>query len=119
MTKFHENLGQRLRRLRKAAGITQIEAATEAGIARSHLSKIESSEYHPATWDAMVKLSDLYKVSLDYLRFGDSNSTNCSDAEFIKDSTEIAILKAFRVLNDDEKRAFAILINSKSARSVS
>lgn len=118
MTKIHETLGQRLRRLRKAAGITQIEAASEAGIARSHLSKIESSEYHPATWDAMVRLSDLYNVSLDYLRFGDCIPANCPDTEFIKDRTEIAMLRAFRVLTDDEKRAFAILINSKFARSV-
>lgn len=118
MTKIHETLGQRLRRLRKSSGITQIEAATEAGIARSHLSKIESSEYHPATWDAMVRLSDLYNVSLDYLRFGDCVPANGPDTEFVKDRTEIAMIRAFRVLTDDEKRAFAILINSQFARSV-
>lgn len=110
-----ETLGQRLLRLRKNAGLTQIEVSAETGIARTHLSKMERSS-HPGTWDAMCQLSDLYNVSLDYLRFGDEFPANGPETELIKNRSEIALLRAFRVLNNDEQRAFAILVNNRFVR---
>lgn len=50
------NLGERVRDLRKARNWTLEQAATEAGLARSTLSKIENGQMSP-TYDALKKLA--------------------------------------------------------------
>lgn len=50
------NLGQRVRELRKARNWTLEQAAREAGLARSTLSKIENEQMSP-TFDAIKKLA--------------------------------------------------------------
>jgi transcriptional regulator with XRE-family HTH domain len=50
-------LGQRVRELRKARGWTLEQAARQAGLARSTLSKIENEQMSP-TYEAMKKLAD-------------------------------------------------------------
>ena len=49
------NLGHRVRELRKAKGWTLDQAATQAGLARSTLSKIENGQMSP-TYEALKKL---------------------------------------------------------------
>ncbi len=50
------DLGARVRDLRKARGWTLEQAAQQAGLARSTLSKIENGQMSP-TWDALRKLA--------------------------------------------------------------
>ena len=50
------NLGERVRELRKARSWTLEQAASEAGLARSTLSKIENGQMSP-TYDALKKLA--------------------------------------------------------------
>ncbi len=50
------NLGERVRDLRKARGWTLEQAAKQAGLARSTLSKIENGQMSP-TYDALKKLA--------------------------------------------------------------
>ena len=50
------NLGARVRDLRKARGWTLEQAARQAGLARSTLSKIENEQMSP-TYDALKKLA--------------------------------------------------------------
>lgn len=50
------NLGQRVRELRKSKGMTLEQAAGQAGLARSTLSKIENDQMSP-TYDAVKKLA--------------------------------------------------------------
>ena len=50
------NLGERVRDLRKARGWTLEQAATQAGLARSTLSKIENGQMSP-TYEALKKLA--------------------------------------------------------------
>ena len=60
------NLGERVRELRKAKGWTLDQAATQAGLARSTLSKIENGQMSP-TYDAVKKLADGLKISVPQL----------------------------------------------------
>ena len=44
---MHETLGQRLRRLRQAAELTQTELADRAGTTQDHISALERGEKTP------------------------------------------------------------------------
>ena len=60
------NLGQRVRDLRKARGWTLDQAAAQAGLARSTLSKIENGQMSP-TYDAVKKLAEGLKITVPQL----------------------------------------------------
>ncbi len=60
------DLGQRVRDLRKAKGWTLDQAAGQAGLARSTLSKIENGQMSP-TYDAVKKLAEGLKISVPQL----------------------------------------------------
>ena len=60
------NLGHRVRELRKAKGWTLDQAATQAGLARSTLSKIENGQMSP-TYEALKKLAIGLDISVPQL----------------------------------------------------
>ena len=60
------NLGQRVRDLRKAKGWTLDQAARQAGLARSTLSKIENGQMSP-TYEAVKKLAEGLKITVPQL----------------------------------------------------
>lgn len=60
------NLGERVRDLRKARGWTLEQAATQAGLARSTLSKIENGQMSP-TYEALKKLAEGLAISVPQL----------------------------------------------------
>ncbi|MCY8486383.1 helix-turn-helix domain-containing protein [Bacillus atrophaeus] len=59
-------LGKRLKEARKKAGYTQKQAAEKLKIGNNNLSNYERDYRDPDT-DTLLKLSDLYNVSTDYL----------------------------------------------------
>ena len=60
------DLGIRVRELRKAKGWTLDQAATQAGLARSTLSKIENGQMSP-TYEALKKLAQGLTISVPQL----------------------------------------------------
>lgn len=60
------NLGMRVRELRKARGWTLEQAAAQAGLARSTLSKIENGQMSP-TYEALKKLAEGLAISVPQL----------------------------------------------------
>ncbi|MFC2967443.1 helix-turn-helix domain-containing protein [Acidimangrovimonas pyrenivorans] len=60
------NLGERVRALRKARGWTLEQAAQQAGLARSTLSKIENGQMSP-TYEALKKLAEGLAISVPQL----------------------------------------------------
>lgn len=60
------DLGERVRELRKARNWTLEQAATQAGLARSTLSKIENGQMSP-TYDAVKKLAVGLEISVPQL----------------------------------------------------
>ncbi|MEM7076730.1 MAG: XRE family transcriptional regulator [Pseudomonadota bacterium] len=60
------DLGERVRELRKQRGWTLEQAARQAGLARSTLSKIENAQMSP-TYDALKKLAEGLNISVPQL----------------------------------------------------
>ncbi len=60
------DLGERVRELRKARGWTLEQAAGQAGLARSTLSKIENGQMSP-TYEALKKLAEGLSISVPQL----------------------------------------------------
>ncbi|SPH17810.1 HTH-type transcriptional regulator SutR [Defluviimonas aquaemixtae] len=60
------NLGERVRELRKARGWTLEQAAGQAGLARSTLSKIENGQMSP-TYEALKKLAEGLAITVPQL----------------------------------------------------
>ena len=55
-----------MRQLRKSRGYTQVSLQMKTGIEQSLLSKYETGERIPPA-ETLIKLADLYDVSIDYL----------------------------------------------------
>lgn len=60
------SIGMRLLALRKAVGKTQAEVSVDLHIGRAQLANIEADRSRPGI-EALVKIADLYGVSVDYL----------------------------------------------------
>ena len=58
--------GERLREVRKSKKITQQEVADRLGIKRNTYSDWENGKTEP-TFEILVKLADLFDISLDWL----------------------------------------------------
>lgn len=59
-------LGEKLKKLRKARGVSQEQLANQLNVSRQAISKWELGESTPDT-DNLVALSDYYGASIDYL----------------------------------------------------
>ena len=65
-------LYERLRELRKKAGYSQETLAEMLGISRQAVSKWESGQGKPEI-DNVIKLTEIYQVSADYILLGTEN----------------------------------------------
>ena len=57
---------ERLRELRKASGMNISAAVQSLGVSAAHYSKLETGETLPSV-ELLIRISELYNVSLDYL----------------------------------------------------
>lgn len=57
-------IGQKLRELRKNAGLTQEELAKKLDISRVNYTRYETNKVRP-DFETLIKLADFYDVSLD------------------------------------------------------
>lgn len=60
------NFGEKLRALRKGAGMTQTDLANRLHITKSVVSYYELLERSPSP-DVLIKLADIFHVTTDYL----------------------------------------------------
>ena len=67
-------MNNRLKELRKSAGLTQISLQMKTGIEQALLSKFENGERIPPT-ETLMTLADFYDVSMDYI-MGRTNNPN-------------------------------------------
>lgn len=75
-------LGERLTNLRKSKGLSQEQLAGELDLTRQTISKWELNQSTPDI-DYLVRLSDFFGVSTDYLTRGEQTNSPCSyDSEF-------------------------------------
>lgn len=76
-------LGKKLRQARQEAGLTQEQAAERLFVSRQTISNWENEKTYPDI-ASVVRLSDLYSISLDELLKGDSKML-----EHLEESTDI------------------------------
>ena len=67
--KTRQEMGARIKSLRKERGLTQKELAAQLGIQHTHVYKYESGTYTPPV-DKLTVLADLFGISLDFLILG-------------------------------------------------
>ncbi len=70
-------LGEKLRKLRLAAGLTQSEAARRARISRNYLSQLERNVAHQPAMSVVITLADLYGVTVAELLDEQVQTTDC------------------------------------------
>ncbi len=69
------NTGDRIQRLRKENNMTQENLADYVNVSRQSISKWEANLAYPET-DKLIKLAELFNVSVDYLLRGTENIDN-------------------------------------------
>ncbi len=90
-------IGKKLKAARTASGLTQEKVAEEILVSRQTISNWENEKSYPDII-SVIKLSDLYSVSLDELLKGDEKMI-----EHLEESTDI--------VNSNKKLIIAIIIN--------
>lgn len=70
-----EDLSRRVARLRRSLGLSQDELAHLIGLNRASLQKIENGTTVDLKTTTLVALSETFKVSIEYLVYGDEGSS--------------------------------------------
>lgn len=98
----------RIRDLRIAAGLTQTELGNMLNVKDAAISKYENEKI-PLTAETLLKLSSIFKVSVDYLLGKDTpvnedkhSSTSFAAPQISKDAT--AIIEYYETFSDDGKK---------------
>jgi len=79
-------IGKKIQSARKTAGLTQEEAAELLGVSRQTISNWENEKSYPDII-SVIKMSDYYYVSLDYLLKGETKMSNYY--EYLEESTNV------------------------------
>lgn len=98
------NIGERIKLLRLQRKITQEKLAKAIELHKSNISGLENGSYKPSAI-AIIKLSQYFNVSTDWLLTGKEYKNDLSDIE--KD-----ILNCFRTLDDNQKKSIYEIIKS-------
>jgi transcriptional regulator with XRE-family HTH domain len=70
-----ETLGQRIRRLREACGLTQVAFARLLSASTNAINLLEQDRISNPHWQRLVAIADIVGVSLDYLAGRTDNPT--------------------------------------------
>ncbi len=99
-------LALRLRLLRVASGMRQEEVADLLGIGRSAYAYYELSRSKP-DYDALIRLSRLYRVSIDYL-VGATNLSDTASPKRTRMADDLAEETSFGMLTMEERRLLSL-----------
>ena len=106
-----ETFGQRVKKLRRDKGLTQIQLADELYISESYIALIEADKRNPSM-DIMIKLADYFHVTSDYLIRGKADIREQSSiewSEMVKGRSDkeishaMGLVKSFFDCLDDNK----------------
>lgn len=84
MNETNLEIGKKIKKARNEAKLTQEKAAEGIGVSRQTISNWENEKSYPDVI-SVIKMSDLYSVSLDYLLKGEQPMTNYY--EYLEEST--------------------------------
>jgi len=82
-------LGSRVRALRMAKDVTQVELAAEIGVSRAHIAKMETGGDPPGR-EVLHALARFFNVSMDYLQTGRTDAPK--KGRFVDNVEELAWL---------------------------
>ena len=94
MNKFPEQL----KRIRKEQNTTQDDLASKLFVTRQAISKWESGDSTPDL-NNLIKLTDIFNVSLDTLIFGTERETKVDASEFVFDPKRNRYVRRFGKMN--------------------
>ncbi|MEK5057679.1 hypothetical protein BK126_05270 [Paenibacillus sp. FSL H7-0326] len=98
------SIGENIRKLRKTAGLTQIEFAKQIGISQGTLSDIEQGNCNPSV-DTALSIHNHFNVTLDWLLKGKQNRSTIEQVNALDLSeTEIRVLEVMNQLDIFEKQ---------------
>lgn len=100
-------LGQMIKKLRKEKRITQEALAEKLGLKQSAITGYETGVSSPS-FDGLVKMADVFEVSLDHLVYGHPEDDHISTSDKLKAEEQI------RYVSKDEQ--ISILIKDLSLR---
>lgn len=105
-------MGHRLRELRKARKLNQIDVAAAVDIDRAYLSRLENNEKN-ATISIIASLADFYDVSIDYLYKGAPTpfSGPQLNGEGPYSIEEKALIELWREMGDGQRRVFMSMVS--------
>lgn len=118
-TNSNEQLGQRLRGIRKTLGMKQAEFAGKLGISIANLSDIETGKTKPR-YEFYSKIAETFNVNLNYLISGkgkpfyDSAAANSQPGP--KTTARAASIFDYDAASEDEKKFFKYFAKSKQVR---
>lgn len=109
----------RLKELRTSAKLTQQEVAAHLGVERSTYVKYERGNSDPPS-SALVKLADMFGVSVDYLL---GHDVPCGGSALALAPSEADLLRKYRLLSNDSQAFILRTVDSEyqatlGARSV-
>ena len=84
-------LGERIKRLRQDRGWTQTQLSKKINVHQKQISGYERSVHAPSI-ELLIKVAELFNVSLDYIAFddrGDKNRIQIADRELMRTVKEI------------------------------
>lgn len=100
-------VGEKIRELRKKAGLTQYELARRTGIVQSDLSRMETGAYRVSVM-ALAKILDVLDIKVGEF-FGESAPV---------DPVESALIGAFRSLDSDTRAVVIKKVNKRISQKI-
>ncbi len=97
-------IGQRIRKIRKARGLSQEELAEKIGISTTHMSHIETGNTK-LSLPVFVALSEALEVRTDDLLHDSANADRCSSVDAIVDLLDSCSTQQVKILEDILKAA--------------
>ena len=101
--------GERLRELRLARDITQMELAVEIGISRSHVASMETGADPPGR-EIMHALASFFGVTMDFLQAGITNAPK--EGRFVQDADHLALLELWDRIPASERPRIARMLRA-------
>lgn len=93
-------MSNRIREIREAHNMTQIRLSIELEVAQETISAYESGRHYPS-YAKLVKMSDLFRVSIDYL-MGRSDAPSGPLPSQLSDGEEV-LLRLYRSFSPIQK----------------
>lgn len=83
--------GQRIRTLRTANGLKQIELCEEVYMSERNLRRVERGETL-LTVESAVRLAEYFHVGLDYLILGETDNNTVAKREILKVISDLSVI---------------------------